>query len=198
MSLTRSSSNSDEDRFNVVQLEFALRGLDGVTAAAAEISDDGHQGVAVVVYVSRQESSGIEADEIRTRLASLIQEATISLKVMFLDQLPVDASGCLDRTALPSPNHSRPELDNSFVAPRTDIERQMCEAWSRILEVEPVGVRDDFLDLGGDSLAAFRFIGYVEIALRQELDITTVFDHRSIEELAKLVDELIEIRSQQS
>jgi pimeloyl-ACP methyl ester carboxylesterase/acyl carrier protein len=58
----------------------------------------------------------------------------------------------VDRKALPAQDGSRPELGRSFVAPRTVIETQIAETWQSVLNVEQIGVRDNFFDLGGHSL----------------------------------------------
>ena len=114
----------------------------------------------------------------------------IPSRFIYLNQLPVGANGKLDRKALSRPNYSRPELDNPFVEPRTDTEKVVCQLWSNILGIAPVGVGDNFLDLGGDSISVFRFIGRIKKELNLDLDVKTIFDSPIVEDLAHHLDEL--------
>jgi non-ribosomal peptide synthase protein (TIGR01720 family) len=72
--------------------------------------------------------------------------------------LPLTPSGKLDRRALPEPDHLRPELEQEFVAPRTERERILAEIWADVLGVEQVGIYDNFFDLGGDSITSIQVV----------------------------------------
>ncbi|WP_202049557.1 SDR family NAD(P)-dependent oxidoreductase [Rhizobium skierniewicense] len=82
--------------------------------------------------------------------------------------------------------HPRPELTVNYVAPRKDIEVRLVSIWSDILGFEPVGVMDDFYDLGGDSVAILQIVAR---AREQGIDIDTnkAFEARTIEQLAAAV-----------
>jgi len=62
----------------------------------------------------------------------------------------------------PASRHPRPVLQNDYVAPRSDAERALAEAWQQILGIEAVGVTDNFFELGGESLAALRLVGLLK------------------------------------
>jgi Phosphopantetheine attachment site len=59
----------------------------------------------------------------------------------------------VDRKALPEPGKDRPELGVAYVLPRTTLESKLAEIWAGVLQVDAVGVEDNFFDLGGHSLA---------------------------------------------
>ena len=71
-----------------------------------------------------------------------------------LDALPLTPNGKVDGKALPAPDQTRPELKESFVTPRNAAEQTLAEIWAQILEVDRVGVYDNFFDPGGHSLLA--------------------------------------------
>ncbi len=74
--------------------------------------------------------------------------------VIPLDKIPLNVNGKVDRRALPQPDVS--SLKAEYAAPRNDAERIICEAFSQALGIDTVGIDDDFIRLGGDSLKAIR------------------------------------------
>ncbi|GAB4440060.1 MAG: hypothetical protein Kow0031_22010 [Anaerolineae bacterium] len=76
--------------------------------------------------------------------------------------MPLLGNGKIDRAALPLPGKERPQLDTPFIAPRTELEQQLAGIWAGLLDVDEVGVQDDFFELGGDSLLAMRLVLQVE------------------------------------
>ena len=75
-------------------------------------------------------------------------------------------------------------------APRTELERRLCEIWEELLGVERVGIEDNFFDLGGHSLLATRVVSRVRSALGRELPLRTLFEHPTIGELCERLPEL--------
>jgi acyl carrier protein len=75
---------------------------------------------------------------------------------MFVDAIPLTATGKVDRSALPPPTLGRQDVASTFEAPRTECEASIAAAWQEALGVGAIGVHDHFLDLGGDSLQAMQ------------------------------------------
>ena len=88
---------------------------------------------------------------------------------VFLGSLPLTPTGKVDRRALPAPDRARPDLENTFVAPRTPAEEVLARVWAKVLGLERVGIHDNFLELGGHSLAATQVISRVIDIFRVEL-----------------------------
>ncbi|WP_188938366.1 non-ribosomal peptide synthetase [Puia dinghuensis] len=91
-----------------------------------------------------------------------------------LKAMPLTVNGKVDRKGLPEPCREK------YVAPRSEIERQLAAIWSELLGVEQVGVEDSFFELGGHSLLAFRLVSAVRQELGVELPIREVFDYPTI------------------
>ena len=105
---------------------------------------------------------------------------------LFLDKLPLTANGKMDKKALPDPDES--VLNKAeFVAPRSELETQMCEVWQDVLSIEQVGIEDDFFELGGHSLLAVRLVSRVREFFLVELPVKVLFEHSTI---SGLMDEL--------
>ena len=107
---------------------------------------------------------------------------------VLLDQLPRTARGKLDVAALPAPDfgcaRSKP-----FVAPRNEVEEALAQIWRQVLRLERVGVDDDFLHIGGDSLSATQVVSRVNHAFGAALSLPTIFDAPTIASLAALLSE---------
>ena len=77
-----------------------------------------------------------------------------------------------------------------YVAPRTELERQLAEVWGSVLGVERVGAEDDFFDLGGNSLVAVQLVAQIRSAVRVKLPMRTLFDHPTVAGMAAQVEAL--------
>lgn len=95
---------------------------------------------------------------LRSHVAGLLPAQLVPSEFVRLDDMPLTSNGKVDRARLPEPGTSRPELTSIYVAPRTGTERTLAEIWELVLGVDRVGVRDDFFDLGGDSIMAIQIV----------------------------------------
>ncbi|MBT9588633.1 amino acid adenylation domain-containing protein [bacterium] len=118
---------------------------------------------------------------LKTRLPDFMVPAVYLL----VDELPLNVNGKLDRQALLALlAQERPELETSFVAPRTEMEKTLAEIWANVLGLERVGVFDNFFDLGGHSLLATLVVSRVRTALQVELPLHQLFEAPTVVDLA--------------
>ncbi|WP_448265219.1 amino acid adenylation domain-containing protein [Nostoc sp. DSM 114159] len=94
----------------------------------------------------------------------------------------------IDIRSLPEPEMDRSDLEAAFVAPRTPIESQMAEIWSRVLAIAEVGIHDNFFELGGNSLLASQLIFYVKETFQVDLPLKSLFEKSTIEALAQVIE----------
>lgn len=102
--------------------------------------------------------SEIEPGELRRYLSERLPAVMIPARFMRLEELPLTANGKVDRSALPDPEVGRPAVNTAFQEPSSDTEQTLAHIWAEALGVERVGVRDDFLELGGDSIGAIQIV----------------------------------------
>ena len=102
-----------------------------------------------------------------------------------LDKLPQTINGKLDRRALPEPVVSKASEETGYCPPRNRLELQLAEIWESLLQVDRVGVKDNFFDLGGHSLLAIRLAARVDRDLGKHLSLASVFQSPTIEGLAR-------------
>jgi acyl transferase domain-containing protein/acyl carrier protein len=83
--------------------------------------------------------------------------------------------------------HSRPALATPYLAPRTELERHLAAIWQELLGIEPVGIEDDFLEIGGHSLLALQAISRIQERLRADVSLNTLLEAGTIARLAALI-----------
>ncbi|MBW4677354.1 MAG: amino acid adenylation domain-containing protein [Desmonostoc geniculatum HA4340-LM1] len=113
------------------------------------------EGQLVVYYVCNHQPVPT-VSELRRFLMEKLPDYMIPKAFVLMDAIPLTANGKVDRRSLPVPSKTRPELDNAFVAPRTSIEKILAEIWSNVLEIERVGIHDNFFEIGGDSIRSIQ------------------------------------------
>jgi acyl carrier protein len=100
-----------------------------------------------------------------------------------MENFPVTASGKVDKKELPNPDVSELVSDR-YVAPRNEMEQKLAKIWQHLLELEEVGIYDNFFQLGGHSLLAIRLISSIRKELEVEVEIGEVFDYPTIFDLS--------------
>ncbi|MEK6282496.1 MAG: non-ribosomal peptide synthetase, partial [Acidobacteriota bacterium] len=148
----------------------------------------------LVAYVVRDTAQSSSVSHLIGFMRERVPDYMIPSAFVELDSLPLSPNGKLDRRRLPLPKGARPQLEKSFVAPRTPIEETIAAIWQKILGLKTVGVEDNFFDLGGHSLLATQVISRIRNAFEVEsLSLRRLFETPTIAELAAAV---IEIQTQ--
>jgi acyl carrier protein len=104
-----------------------------------------------------------------------------------LEALPLKVNGKIDRQSLPTPQLGMWSSDR-YEAARTRTEETLVSVWQRLLNVERVGVHDDFFGLGGHSLLAMRLVAQLREALDVELPVRALFEASSVARLAERIE----------
>jgi len=153
-------------------------------AVVADCDDRGTERRLVAYYVAK---AGCDptASELRRQLAGLLPPPMMPSAFVRLEHLPLNENLKVDRSQLPPPTRERPRLDVSYLAPRDPTEAQLVRIWEELLQVAPVGVCDDFFDLGGDSLLAMQMITSVEQETGRDLPPSTLLAGSTIEHIAE-------------
>jgi phthiocerol/phenolphthiocerol synthesis type-I polyketide synthase E len=136
---------------------------------------------------------GIEVFEraLETRLPRLLV-STRALEGRLVERPRSERTDAQAETADPrpveAPRHPRPVLQNDYVAPRTDVERALAEAWQQVLGIDRVGVTDNFFELGGESLGALRLVGLLKDTRAITISLVRLYESPTIEGLARHVE----------
>ncbi|MGW6376760.1 non-ribosomal peptide synthase/polyketide synthase, partial [Rhodococcus sp. NPDC055112] len=171
-------------RIELGEVEAALVGCAGVAQAVVVLHHDPHTGDRLLGYVVGEEGVALDPQALRDELAGPLPSYMVPAQVLVLDALPVTVNGKLDRKALPVPSFEAAV----FRAPSTPIEEIVAGVFSAVLEVERVGVDDDFFALGGNSLVATQVVSRLGVALNAQLSVRVLFEAPTVGALAVAVE----------
>jgi thioesterase domain-containing protein len=124
---------------------------------------------------------------LRHSLSQKLPDYMIPSAFVFLDFLPLNPNGKVDRKRLPEPGINRPELDTPLVAPRDELEFRLTSIWERLLDIHPIGIRDNFFHLGGHSLMAVNLFNQIRNLTDHNLPLSTLLQAPTVEQLANIL-----------
>ena len=130
-------------------------------------------------------TEAINLQDLRQRLATQLPDYMVPATFVILGALPLTPNGKLDHKALPAPEAFGIAAD--YVPPTTPEEVLLCDLVAALLDIERVGLADNFFHLGGHSLLATRLAAQVRTRLGRELPIHAIFENPVIGELAKQI-----------
>src|SRR5215216_6509079 len=138
----------------------------------------------LVAYVIPNPGCTIEARQLRDHLRGKLPEYMLPSAFVTLTVFPLTTSGKIDRLALPAPDRNL-ETEDGYIAPRGALEEVLSTIFAEVLKLERIGVCDNFFDLGGHSLSATQIVSRVREAFQMELPVRKVFEHPTVEGLAR-------------
>ena len=138
----------------------------------------------LVAYVVAAGQPAPTIPDLRSLLQETLPEYMIPSAFVYLDALPTLPNGKLNRRELPAPGSARPDLGTVLVASRTPAERALLQVWADVLGLDEIGVHDNFLELGGDSLLAGQVISRVISEFRVDLPLRSLFRAPTVAEMA--------------
>ena len=174
-------------RIELGEIEEVLSGHVAVGEAVAVVQEDESVDGRLVAYVVPSTEQTPTTSKLRRFLKEKLPEYMVPSAFVILDILPLTPNGKVDRQALPAPDRSRPEIEETFVAPCTPIEGVIAKTWSEVLGIEEMGIHDNFFELGGHSLLATQIISRLCEAFQIELPLRSLFESPTIEELARVI-----------
>jgi acyl carrier protein len=166
-------------------VEAALMSLGGIREAAvvAERRTSHDSLVGYVVPVASPPSP----QTLRDLLSARLPDYMVPSSYVVLDALPLLPNGKLNRQGLPARGTIRPDLKEPFVRPRDHVEAEIAQIWGEVLELDAIGINDDFFDLGGDSLAATRVVSRVRDRFSLQIPVAVMWKATTVALMATLV-----------
>lgn len=171
-------------RIELGEIEAVLAHYPGVSSSAVVMRTDTDGGDRLVAYVVGE----VNSKELRDFLREKLPEYMVPAAIVGMKEFPLTSSGKIDRRALPAPQQLRSDLETQFEAPRTPIEVVVTAIWSEILNVDPIGIHDNFFHLGGHSLLAVQVISRIRAALQTELPLSSFFESPTIAACAAKIE----------
>ena len=130
--------------------------------------------------------SAVLQKDIKSWLQVRLPDYMIPGIIVELDEMPLTPNGKIDKKSLPLPG-TGDYITNEYVAPRSAFESKVADIWKEVLEIERVGIHDNFFDLGGHSLKAIQLISRLQKRLHVKTDIAKILANPTIFELTRLL-----------
>ncbi len=175
-------------RIELGEIEVTLLAHPAVRAAVVEVQGEPRGAKRLVAFVVPQVAGELPAD-LREFLGTKLPAYMVPDVYLRLDALPLTANGKVDRRALVVPEDLADDTAAPYEAPRTPVEEAVAEVWASMLDVDSVGVHDNFFLLGGDSLMAMRAAVHLRKALDVEVPVRVLFDSRTLADTALVIED---------
>lgn len=169
-------------RIEPAEVEAILAAHDDVSAAAVAVSGSPPTGLRLVAYVVPRPGAVIDAAELRAHAYAHLPAAMVPSAAIFVDELPLQLNGKVDRAALLEPVTGIAAVHDG---PTTPTEELLCGLFAETLGLPDVGVDEDFFSLGGHSLLALVLASRASGAFGLDLPVATVFEAPTVAALAR-------------
>ncbi|MCX5660887.1 MAG: AMP-binding protein [Planctomycetota bacterium] len=169
-------------RVNLKEVEAAVLALPGVAQAAILAVTGEDEGREVAAYVVPHAGWAVDAAQWRAAARRVLPSHAVPAWFVSLESLPRTAGGKIDRSALPSPREDRTVAPGE--EPRTDVQKRLAAIWHEVLQRGPVGIRDDFFDLGGHSIHVAKLLSRITEEFGRDLSMPAFLQSPTIEGLA--------------
>ena len=189
-------------RIELGEIESTILGFKNIKQAAAIVKTIGDASsehkFLICYYVADEE---MNEKELKEYLSSCLPEFMLPHYYVYLKELPLTVNGKLDKRALPNPIITQVK---DFVAPRNELEKNICEIWESVLGLpkDSVGIKSDFFSLGGDSIVSIQIVGRMRSQLGVVVNVKDIFKYKCIELLSEHIknnsnDKTIEIKREE-
>jgi len=167
-------------RIELGEIEAQLAAQAGVREAIVS-AQESVQGTRLIAYVTAHAGQVLDAQALRTALATVLPAHMVPSAILVLDVLPLTPNGKIDRKALPAADYQEKEYE----APQGEIEETLARIWTTVLGAAQISRHDDFFALGGHSLLAMKVQRDVTALLHLDVPLRTFFARTALHDLAQ-------------
>ena len=169
------------------EIEATLLAFPGIAAAVVTLFADATGVRRLTAYLVASSGTHRATEDVRAALARQLPSHMVPTCFVWLDAMPMTPNGKLDRKALPAPAQDTQPPANE--PPATKLERDIAAIWEELLQISPIGVRSDFFDLGGDSLALASLFASIEAKFGRSLTVDVLVGGLTVAGLAQVLSE---------
>lgn len=173
-------------RIELGEIEAAVTQYPGVKEAAILVREDQPGLKQLCAYLVPQPNRLVEIPGVMKSLRSKLPDYMVPSHILLLEEIPLTPNGKVNRKALPMPQ-DQAIAHNPQVLPKSQLERQIAEVWAQLLHVSPIGLHDNFFDLGGHSLLMVQVQMSLQATLEKDLNIVDLFQYPTIATLAEAI-----------
>ncbi|KRF09859.1 non-ribosomal peptide synthetase [Paenibacillus sp. Soil787] len=141
-------------RIELSEIESVMLDHDLIQEAIVIALEDHHGHQYLCAYFTGRLS--VPISNLREHVAESLPDYMVPSYFIQLGQMPLTPNGKIDRKALPEPELGTAISGTEYEAPRNELERLLAEVWEEVLGVSPIGIKNNFFELGGDSIKAIQ------------------------------------------
>ncbi|MBE8964966.1 amino acid adenylation domain-containing protein [Nostocales cyanobacterium LEGE 12452] len=172
-------------RIELGEIEAIISQHPAVRETVVVVSEASTNSQRIIAYVVAQREQTLIIPELRNFLESKLPNYMMPTAFITLEALPLTPNGKVDRKALPAPDTARPELETVYQPPQTEVEKTIADIWQEVLNVENVGIHDNFFQLGGHSLLLVQVHSKLQKIFQRDFLLVEMFQYPTISHLAR-------------
>ncbi|WP_434524824.1 amino acid adenylation domain-containing protein [Photorhabdus asymbiotica] len=167
------------------EIENALMSLDDVQQVAV-IAHGKEAKSYLIAYVVATQGKELSESNLHNALLKVLPEYMVPSVFIMMQKLPLTINGKLDRKGLPAPEEVR---NSVYEAPRTELERELCQLWEEVLGVRQIGITDNFFRLGGNSITTVKLSAFIQNRYEKKIPLSQLFRIQDIKTLSSILHE---------
>ena len=171
-------------RIELGEIETVLGKHPAVGRAVVTLREDVPGDRRLVAYLTLRNEQTATLAELQQHAMNHLPDYMVPAAFVLVEAFPLTPNNKVDRRALPAPEPTPRPGEHPYVAPTSALQRQLVQIWEELLQVRPIGIKDDFFALGGHSLLAARMVNQVERICGKKLALATLFAGATIDYLA--------------
>ena len=182
-------------RIELGEIESVLSSYPAIETALVLAKDVDEKSKQLIAYIICQEENAplenqrrLFVDSIQEFLRKKLPEYMVPPAFCLLDKFPLTPNGKIDRKALPAADIV-PTSKAKSVSPTTETEHTLADILKQVLQIEKVGIYDNFFDLGGNSIQIVQIHNKIKEVFKKDIPITEIFRHPTINDLDKYFSE---------
>ncbi|ARV58895.1 hypothetical protein BZZ01_09850 [Nostocales cyanobacterium HT-58-2] len=170
-------------RIELDEIETVLSQHPSVREAIVLVREDLSNDKRLVAYLVANQEIAFSTTEIRDFLRNQLPEYMVPSVFVQVDAFPLTPTGKVDRLVLQAPDNLRPDLEVAYVEPSTELEQALAQLWQETLQLEKVGIHDNFFDLGGHSLLLLQVHSKLCRQFERDITVLEMFQYPTIKSL---------------
>src|SRR5256714_1154199 len=174
-------------RIELEEIEAVLIRHPQLREAVVVARDDRTGEKRLVGYLVAEPGQSFTVTGLRRYLEEKLPAYMVPAAFILLEALPLTPNGKVDRRALPAPDVTRHPEEETYIPPILKIHHQLVQIWEGLLDVRPIGMRDNFFSLGGHSLLAAQMAARVEQVCGKKLPLAALYAGATIEHLTDVL-----------
>lgn len=181
-------------RIELGEIEAALITIPQIKLASVILSKLDNAEPRLVAYLQPKVGND-KHPNVREELSKIVPSFMIPNIFMWIDDFPLTTNGKIDKKNLPVPEYVRQDSEANLRKPRTETEKEIAKVWGEVLQINEIGIDDNFFEMGGTSIMAVKVVAEIEKNTGKRFPLSVLFEYSTVEKFAKLLNEGGEIYS---